>query len=605
MTPHLASPRFSLAERWVHRGGSGFGVRQAHGTTTLTWEPGDLGWVQPFVGHLQTLLDEPLGELSPQADLQGCAEWLIRALGALLRYAQIPSVREIFVRPMQEGEGPSRHCLIVVPVSRHEATLAGLQWLLACLNDPPDTSALTESKFFALQELLKPYGLRGANPWRLLQAAYDEQYPVMPNFAGMASIGTGVHRRWFQSFITSRTPHLSMQLAQDKHRTAKFLRTLGLPGAQNVLVTSVDQAIAAAKRIGYPLVVKPNNQDRGEGVAADLVSEVALVQAFDVARKLSPNVLVEKFQPGLTHRFTVVEGQVLRVAQHRAFGVEGDGHMTIEQLVQARASSLQDRQRSQRNAIPLASLDEEALGLLDQYGLTARDVPAAGAYVKLRRKDNVSAGGRRITLGLEDVHPDNLRLALEVSRQVGLDFAGVDFITPDVARSWRELPATICEINGSPQLVARDDPEMYKRVLRHVMPAPFRIASRLLVLPAAPSDAQVQRWIQHFSPAESAAGLALAAGIWFGGQAVAGPFPNGYAAAVALSMNPLARHMTVVLTLQEVLQYGLPLDAFDVAMLPWARVDDAPHDQRKSYRQLLSLVIPHAGKMTMIKADHD
>jgi len=223
----------------------------------------------------------------------------------------------------------------------------------------------------------------------------------------------------------------------------------------------------------------------------------------------------------------------------------------------------------------------------------------------LRRKDNVSAGGLRITLDLDDVHPDNLRLALEVSRQIGLDFAGVDFISPDVARSWRDLPGTICEINGNPQLVARDDPEMYKRVLRHVMPAPFRVASRLLVLAAEPNAAQVERWIQRFSPAGSAAGLALADGVWLGGQAMAGPFPNGYAAAVALSMNPMARHMTMVLTLQDVLQYGLPLDAFDLAIVPWSRVDDAPHDQRKSYRLLLSLVNPHAGKMSTIKAEHE
>lgn len=605
MTLPRVPARFSLAEQWVHRAGSGWGVRQAHGLSTLSWTPGDLSGVQPFVGQLQALLDEPLADLPPQADLPACAAWVIQALGALLRYAQIPSVREMSVRPIQAAEGPAQQCVIVVPVFRHEATLAGLKWLLACLNDPPETPQHTEARFFEVQQSLKPYGLRGANHWRLLQAAYDEHYPVVPHVAGVACIGTGVHRRWFQSFVSGRTAHLAMQLAQDKHRTALFLRMLGWPGAQNVLVNTAQQALAAAQKIGYPLVVKPNDKDRGEGVAADLASEAALLQAFEAARQLSTQVLVEKFQPGFTHRFTVVQGQVIRVAQHRAFGVEGDGHASIAQLVQAKASGLQERKRAQRKAIERDGLDEEALGLLAQYGWTPQDVPAAGAYVKLRRKDNVSAGGRRVTLDLKSVHPDNLRLALDVSEQLGLDFAGIDFISPDVGRSWREVPATICEINGNPQLVARDDPEMYKRVLRHVMPAPFRVPSRLLVLPAAPDAAQVDRWQQRFSPAGSAAGLAVNARVWLGAQAVAGPFASSHAAAVALSINPQVRQLTVAMTVQELLREGLPLDRFDMVMLPWARVQDAPQNQRNLYQRLMLMVQPHAEKITTAKPPHD
>lgn len=605
MTLSRVPARFSLAEQWVVRAGSGWGVRQAHGSGTLSWVPGDLSGVQPFVGQLQALLDEPLAGLPPQADLPACAEWLIHALGALLRDAQIPSVREMLVRPIQRAKGAEQQCLIVVPVFRQEATLAGLKWLLACLNDPPETPQLTETSFFALQQSLKSYGVRGANHWRLLQAAYDEHYPVVPNVAAVACFGTGVYRRWFQSFVSNRTSHLAMQLAQDKHRTALFLRKLGWPGAQNVLVKTAQQALAAAQKMGYPLVVKPNDKDRGEGVAADLASEAALLQAFEAASQLSTQVLVEKFQPGFTHRFTVVQGQVIRVAQHRAFGVEGDGHASIAQLVQANASSLKERKRAQRKAIERDGLDEEALGLLAQYGWTPQDVPAAGAYVKLRRKDNVSAGGRRVTLDLKDVHPDNLRLALDVSQQVGLDFAGIDFISPDVGRSWRELPATICEINGNPQLVARDDPDMYKRVLRHVMPAPFRVPCRLLVLPAAPAAAQVDRWLQRFSPAGSAAGLALNAHVWLGGQVVAGPFASSYAAALALSINPQVRELTVAMTVQEVVRDGLPLDRFDMVMLPWARVQDAPQKQRIRYQRLLLMVQPHAQKTTAAKPPHD
>ena len=88
--------------------------------------------------------------------LPACAAWVIQALGALLRYAQIPSVREMSVRPIQATEGPAQQCVIVVPVFRHEATLSGLKWLLACLNDPPETPQHTEERFFEFQQSLPP-----------------------------------------------------------------------------------------------------------------------------------------------------------------------------------------------------------------------------------------------------------------------------------------------------------------------------------------------------------------------------------------------------------------------------------------------------------------
>jgi cyanophycin synthetase len=69
----------------------------------------------------------------------------------------------------------------------------------------------------------------------------------------------------------------------------------------------------------------------------------------------------------------------------------------------------------------------------------------------LRRTDNVSAGGTA-----EDVtslvHPDNLLLAQRAVRLVGLDIAGVDFLSTDISRSWRDVGGAICEINAQPGL---------------------------------------------------------------------------------------------------------------------------------------------------------
>ena len=50
------------------------------------------------------------------------------------------------------------------------------------------------------------------------------------------------------------------------------------------------------------------------------------------------------------------------------------------------------------------------------------------------------------------VHPDNIALAVRAARIVGLDIAGVDFLCPDISRSWRDVGGAICEVNAQPGL---------------------------------------------------------------------------------------------------------------------------------------------------------
>lgn len=586
-------PAFVVSSHWSYREGCGHGVRQSHAVGVLEWRSPGSRTNTDWFGLLAPLLDEPLAALPPQPMLLDWASWLAGTLGALLRGAGFATARDAHAELQPVIDPQVQSCLLVLPIASPKASMTALRWLLSCLNDPPAHAPGMQARFFALHDALRPLASRSANHWRTLQAAYDERYPVLALAAGGACIGTGVHRRWFDSFVTDRTPYLSMQWAQDKQRTARMLRANGFPGAINCLAGSAQQAREAAEALGFPVVVKPNDRDRGEGVCADIVSVPQLLAAYDAAAQHSPHVLVEKFQPGFTHRFSVVQGKVLRVAKHVAFGVTGDGRSSVEQLVAAQAQTLEEQKRALRRGMALCVLDDEAQGLLHQHGLHSQYVPAAGEYVRLRRKDNVSAGGQRFTLDLTTVHLDNVRLAVHVSELLGLDFAGVDLISPDVTRSWRELPATICEVNGNPQLVARDDPDMYKRVLRHVMPAPFRVPVQMVLLLAPPDAATQAGLVRRFAAAAPGQGLALPAGIWLGGEFVAGPFESGYAAAASLCANPHTHEITFVLTLAELLHQGLVLAEVDLAYLPSLGPQDMAPAQQRDYAVALALLRPH------------
>ena len=69
--------------------------------------------------------------------------------------------------------------------------------------------------------------------------------------------------------------------------------------------------------------------------------------------------------------------------------------------------------------------------------------------VKLALTGNMSTGGISVDRTF-DAHPDNVEIAEEAARMIGLDVAGIDFICPDIASPVRETGGAICEVNAAP-----------------------------------------------------------------------------------------------------------------------------------------------------------
>jgi cyanophycin synthetase len=76
-------------------------------------------------------------------------------------------------------------------------------------------------------------------------------------------------------------------------------------------------------------------------------------------------------------------------------------------------------------------------------------VPPQDQMVKLALTGNMSTGGISVDRTF-DAHPDNVEIAEEAARMIGLDVAGIDFICPDIASPVRETGGAICEVNAAP-----------------------------------------------------------------------------------------------------------------------------------------------------------
>ena len=430
----------------------------------------------------------------------------------------------------------------------------------------------------AVLDRLQPFSTPGVNAFCIRLAAYRLRVPVTTFDKWVLQLGTGSHSRLMDSSLTDAAPAIGVRMARFKHETARVLLASGLPGGVHELAPSSAAAAECAARLGYPVVVKPDDMEKGAGVSADLRDEEAVRAAWDAARKVSPNVLVEKWAPGFTHRLAVFNGHVIRVSRRIAGGVTGNGTNSVAELVSLVQEPQGQRRALRRQGERRLTLDDEALGLLVQEGRDASYVPAAGEFVRLRRRDNMNAGGSTESVPLDQVHPDNLRLALDAARLLRLDFAGVDLIMRDIAASWLEAGALICEVNAQPQMAARTEPELWNRVVSELVGPCSRVPARLLIVPD--DLAREGAIVRRLASEEPGTSVSSRSCLWIAGRQATLAFTSGYLAAQALFRRTDVRAATCLMTLAELERMGLPLDQWTSIVSVVQPEPGSEHDRR-------------------------
>jgi cyanophycin synthetase len=260
--------------------------------------------------------------------------------------------------------------------------------------------------------------------------------------------GHGRYQQRIQATTTGRTSNIAVELASDKEETNRILRDLGLPVPQQRLVRRAQDAVRAAERIGFPVVLKPLSGNHGRGVSINLKTPEEIEVAFDKAREHGRNVIVEGYLEGYDHRLLVVNGKLVAAAKRMPGHVVGDGEHTIEQLVD-KVNEDPRRGVGHEKVLTRLEFDHQAERLLKKLGFDHKTVPEKDEIVYLRSTANLSTGGTAIDV-TDVMHPDNREMAERTIKAIGLDIGGVDFLTKDITKSYRETGGGICEVNAGP-----------------------------------------------------------------------------------------------------------------------------------------------------------
>lgn len=512
--------------------------------------------------------DWPGAFITEGSDPPGFAQWLVALTVALQRWARDP----VYQGRVLVGQG--RRIRIALPWERDAVLKGALQMALNHLllwNQPDATQVQLTHAARSLNAWLDQVQTGGLVPiiQRFAMAAMQRTMPVSAR-NGILFIGWGCRTECFESSFTGNTGNIAARIARNKPFASQMLHGAGIPIPPTALVADWEKARAVALKLGWPVVVKPSNRDQGEAVVPGIRDEALLCKAYAAAARLSPGaVIVEKHVEGEDHRLLVVGGRLLMATRRIPARVCGDGVKTVSQLI-SEVNADPRRGNSKRSLMMRLALDEEALACLSELSLTPESIPAAGCFVRLRRTANISTGGTA-----EDVtaciHPDNRFLAERAARVIGLDIAGVDFLCPDISRSWREVGGAICEVNAQPGFrphwlsdPARDiNGEIIDWLFRD---KPARIPTAAIT--GTNGKSTVARMLHHiWLTAGRTAGVCTTNGVWIGEELVSDKNLSGYPGGRILLEDPAVEAAVIELPRKGLILFGHPCDRYDVGAL--------------------------------------
>ena len=433
---------------------------------------------------------------------------------------------------------------VVIRAWQKEVSVAALNMgrdlLMAAIEDRPYDVDAAVAK---LRDLIDDYML-GPSTRCIVEAAADKsrRIPYIRLLAegNLVQLGYGARQRRIWTAETDRTPAIAEGIASEKDLTKSLLASCGVPVPEGEVVASIEEAIAAAEDIGYPVVVKPTDGNHARGVFVNVMTPEEVAAAFPLAAAEGSEVMVERFIKGTEHRILVVGGKMVAANMGEAVSVKGDGKSTIDELIDSQINT--DPRRGVEHEFPLyvISLDRfpAAKMEVERQGFTGSSVPEKGQEVMIVRTSNMAFD---VT---DEVHPDTAELACLAARIVGLDIAGIDLVCEDISKPLDVQRGAIVEVNAGPGLLMHIKPAVGQprpvgeAIVDHLFEKDEDSRIPVVGVTGSRGKTPVARLIAHLSRLSGQyTGLACSEGVFLDGRQVETPEGTNWDAAERVLMN--------------------------------------------------------------------
>jgi D-alanine-D-alanine ligase-like ATP-grasp enzyme len=265
-------------------------------------------------------------------------------------------------------------------------------------------------------------------------------------------------KRYFRYSSIDLNPLGAADVAQDKDYANFFMKHMGYPIVPGKTFFSdqwgraigspqrnIHAAYRYAQRLGFPVIVKPNSGSKGTAVAK-VQNKKTFYSSLAAIFRRDRVALVQKVVYGHDFRLVVLDDRVISAYERFPLSVLGNGRHTIIQLLAIKQRQFVAASRDTQ----IKSDDPRIAEKLIRQGLDFDSIPKIGERIYLLDNANLSTGGDSIDV-TDVVHPGFQKIAVKLTRDMGLRLCGVDLmIEGDIGRAPGKY--WVLEVNAAPGL---------------------------------------------------------------------------------------------------------------------------------------------------------
>ena len=268
------------------------------------------------------------------------------------------------------------------------------------------------------------------------------------NKYSLCQLGYGTNQVRIQATVTSKTSSIGVDIAGDKEDTKFLLDQAEIPVPKGDIIKTESGLKEAVDYLRYPLVIKPINGNHGRGVTTNVMNWEQAMEGFQLAKKISNAVIVEQYITGEDYRILVINHKLVAAAKRLPARIIGDGQSTIQQLID-NTNADPSRGYGHEKVLTYITVDDITRKLIELKNYQFDTVLKKGEILVLKDTANLSTGGTSVDV-TDIVHPHTIFMAERISRIVGLDICGIDFLTKDISKPASEVGGAVIEVNAGP-----------------------------------------------------------------------------------------------------------------------------------------------------------
>ncbi len=448
-----------------------------------------------------------------------------------------------------------------------------------------------------LENILEPaheifrYSQLGPSGRCIIEAAERRGIPwSRENDWSLVQFGYGRNLHLVQAAATDLSSDIAVDIVGNKHETKKLLEKFSIPTPAGYVVCTEDEAVKAFESMPSGVVLKPLNDNQGQGVSLNPSDPTAVKLAFHHAQQFSSKVMVEEFLSGKNYRVLLVGGKMVGASERQACKVTGDGVSTLEELVSRENENPLRGEGHEKSLTKITLTPNLRSGLLKM-----RSVPRIGFEIENSADINLSTGATAKDV-TDEVHV-SVRLMCERSaRLVNLDICGIDLMLADISKPLPQDGGGIIEINAAPDLRMHIHPDAEKSrdvggaIVEMLYPnnAPSRIP--IVAITGTNGKTTVTRMIAHILQATGMnIGTTTTDGIMINGENIVFGDTTGPASAKTILSDRLIDVAILETARGGILRRGLGWDWADVGVITNITEDHIGQDGIRTVSDLVEI----------------